>query len=214
MLFSGGRNPFHAGFGAILTDLIDAMTKFVEVSPDRHVKMSHSAVAMPSNGNAPYIYESTIENGISGPRKSDLADTLAGYGKQGGHAWLFPFLPQFRPDWDALEVTAQHMIALRQAGLMPYNVKRLFDDAEERSLIFSLLALPFDGIITYEGAHSRGVVCSEMAGLLLQGGGVPDKCKALGVPWLPNVNPPGQPIGDSPADVGNMPIYYGAIQLV
>jgi len=214
VLFAGGLNPFVAGPGTALTGLIDAMTPGVPVALGRKVKMSHTAVCMPSNGKDPYIYESTISGKISGPQRSSLASDLAVYAKGKGHAWLFPFLPQFEPDWASLEATALRMIAEREAGNLPYNVRRLFADAELRSWVFDLIALPADGIIAYLAAHSKGVVCSEMAGLLIQGGGVVPKLTSAGIPWLPNVHPPGQPITDAPADIGLMPMFQPAIQLL
>jgi hypothetical protein len=204
VLFAGGRDPFHAGPGAVLSDLIDAVS---------HSQYSHAAVCMPSGGAPPLIYESTIEGGISGPQENDLTARVEQYVRQGGHAWLFPFLPQFQPNWDGVASTALAMIAQRKAGKLPYNVRRLFGDAMEMSWVFDLIALPADGIIAYLAAHSKGVVCSEMAGLLMQGGNVPALMAAAQIPWLPNVRPPGQPIGDSPQDLGMLPIYLPTVQL-
>jgi hypothetical protein len=215
LLFAGGLDPLVAGPGALLTGLIDVMTKAVPVGNGKAVKMSHSAICMPSRGRAPYIYESTKGGGIpSGPQRSDLAALLAEYAKGHGHAWLFPFMPQFEPDWAAVEAAALHMIALREAGLMPYNVQRLFNDAEQRSLIFDLLAMPAAGIIAYEGARSKGVVCSEEAALLIEAGGVVAKLAAAGIAWMPNVAPPGQPIGNGPVDLGLTPMFLPAVQLL
>jgi hypothetical protein len=105
------------------------------------------------------------------------------------------------------------MVVLRMAGKLPYNVLRLFDDAEQRSWVFDVAALPVDGVIAYLGARSRGLVCSEMVGLMLQAGGVPAKLAAGNIPWMPSVVPPGQVIGCSPADVGDIPMFEEPIQL-
>jgi hypothetical protein len=142
-----------------------------------------------------------------------LNGRLSDYSKQGGHAWLLPFLPQFMPDWAAAETAAFQMIALRERGKMPYNVERLFGDAEERSWIFDLVALPAAGIIAYLAAHSKGVVCSELVGLLIQAGGVAPKLTAAGIAWLAAVNPPGQPIGCSPQDIVNVEMFRTPVQL-
>jgi hypothetical protein len=203
VLFEGGEDPFRAGpEAAALSALIKAFTKS---------KFSHSSV-LPAG--APDIFESTIENGVSGPQQNNLAGTLASYGKGGGHAWIFNFLPQFTPDWLALTATGQHMIWERAGGKLPYDVKRLFSDAEMRSWVFDVVALPADGVIAYLGAHSKGIVCSEMVGLLLQGGGVESKAASAGVPWFPSIVPAGQPIGCSPQDVVNMPLFLPPVQLL
>lgn len=198
VLFRGGKNPLKAGPGAVLTDLIDVIT---------HSDNSHSAMLI--NGK---LYESTISGGISGPQESDPAARLAEYRAEGGHADLYPFQPQFEPDWGAALAGAQKMIALREAGRMPYNVKRLFGDAVDRSLVFDLVALPADGILAYLADHSMGVVCSEMAGTLMVYGGVPAKMAAAGIPFLPNQH--GQPIGCSPQDLANMPIWQPPVTLL
>ena len=174
VLFAGGRDPLEAGPGAVLTLLIDAMTKF---------GFSHTALAMPAAGvTAPYIHESTIRDGVSGPQRSDLNACLAECRKQGGHARLFPFLPQFEPDWADAEAAALQLISEREQGRMPYNVERLFADAEERSWVFDVVALPADGVISYLAAHSKGIVYSEMVGLLAQAGGVVARLTAVGIP--------------------------------
>jgi hypothetical protein len=53
-----------------------------------------------------------------------------------------------------------------------------------------------------------------MAGLLIQGGGVVAKLNAAGVPWLPTVNPAGQPIGCSPQNIAVTPMFAAPVQLV
>jgi hypothetical protein len=198
VLFQGGKNPFKAGPGAVLTDLIDALT---------HSDDSHTAMQI--NGK---LYESTIAGGVSGPQISDLGQRVTEYSKQGGHAHLLPFLPQFEPDWDAMTAGALQMIALREEGQMPYNVKRLFGDAVQRSIVFDLAALPADGILAYLADHSMGVVCSEMAAFLIQYGLVVPKLTAAGIPWLPHQH--GQPIGCSPQDLANTPAWATPIQLI
>lgn len=191
MIFQGGKNPLKAGPGAVLTDLIDAFT---------HSDDSHSAIAFGGQ-----LYESTIEKGVRGPQVNDADERIAEYRHDGGHALLFPFLPQFRPDWEALLAGAEKMIALRKAGKMPYSVKRLFGDAVSRSILFDMVALPADGIISYLSDHDLGVVCSEMAAFLMQYGGVDSKAYLGGVQWLPAQH--GQPIGCAPADLVAMHIW-------
>ncbi|HLI84801.1 MAG TPA: hypothetical protein VKV17_12840 [Bryobacteraceae bacterium] len=199
VLFSGGRNPFRAGPGFLLTDLIAKITG----SP-----WTHSAIKV-----GPGIFESTIKNGVSGPQYNPFDADLEEYLKEGGRVDVFEFLPQFEPDWDALERAAWQMISLRMQGKLPYNVERLFGDAVQRSPIFDVVALPADGVITYLAAHSKGVVCSEMAAILMEAGGVRGKAVAAGVPWLPNVRPPAQPIGCAPADLAAMALYKPPVGL-
>jgi hypothetical protein len=93
VLFKGGADPLKAGPGAILTILIDAMTQPVVIDGHKE-KISHSALFDGTD-----LYESTISGGVSGPQRSVLDERVAEYRGQGGHAWLFPFLPQFAPDW-------------------------------------------------------------------------------------------------------------------
>lgn len=197
VLFHGGKNPLKAGPGAVLTGLIDAFTRSAD---------SHSGFAVDGK-----LYESTEENGISGPQVNDLAARVAGYTKQGGSSHLYQFLPQFEPDWEAVVAGAQKMIALREQGKMPYNVKRLFGDAVQRSLVFDLVCLPADGILEYMAEHSMGVVCSEMAGTLMMYGGTAAKVAAAGIPFLPLQH--GQPIGCAPQDLQNMPIYQPPVTI-
>jgi hypothetical protein len=206
VLFAGGHDPFRAGFGVVLTDLIDLMS---------HSQYSHSAIAMPARGAAAYIYESTItsDGKINGPQRADIAGRVADYGKEGGHAWILPFLPPYAPDWNQAEAVALQMVAQRIAGKLPYNVTRLFKDAQEMSTWFDVLTLPEAGLIDWMAEHSKGVVCSEMAGLVCQGGQVDEKAKAAGIAWLPKVKPPGQPIGDTPADLAAMPIHTAPVQM-
>ena len=202
VLFEGGTDPLRAGFGAVLSELIKAVT---------HSNYSHSAMLPPNSG---MIFESTIKNGISGPQENSLSSTLTEYGNEGGHAWVFNFLPQFAPDWDAVATFQQQLIALRVAGKMPYNVRRLFEDGIKRSWVADVVFLPADGVILYLGDHSKGIVCSEDCGLSCQAGGVVTKLTAAGIPWLPNVAPPNQPIGCSPQDLADMPMFSPPVQLL
>lgn len=198
VLCSGGKNPFKAGSGAVLTDLIDGIT---------HSDASHSAMLIDGNW-----WESTILGGISGPQANPQGPRLAEYGAEGGHVLLLPFLPAYEPDWAAVLAGAERLVALRAKGRMPYNVRRLFGDAIERSIACDLAFLPADGILAYLAAHSMGLVCSEMAGTLMMYGGVPAKMRAAGLPFLPHQH--GQAIGCAPADLAAMPIWQNSIPLI
>lgn len=208
--FQGGSNPFRAGLtGAALSGLIEELT---------HSKLSHVGLVPPAvywpAPSTPCLIESTIWGKTSGPQCNNLWSRLElDYAAKGGHAWLYPLLPQFAPDWPALWDAAQQLFARVRIGQLHYSVKRLFADATERNLAFAVL--PVAGILAQLGEHDSGLVCSECAGLLLQAGGVDARAKAAGVPWLPKVEPvAGQPIGCAPEDLVEMPLYAAPVTLL
>src|SRR5579872_5617152 len=102
VLFEGGENLFKAGLGSLLTDGIRLTT---------HSPFSHAGMLVGGK-----LYESTRgtdTNGkyVSGPQVNDPEMRVAGYIKQGGHAYLYLFATQFTPDWDAMLAGAEHLIA-------------------------------------------------------------------------------------------------------
>lgn len=209
VFFSGGLNPFKAGFGgATLSRLIDVVTGS---------KYSHTAVLLPqqcwSAPGQPRIFESTIWKFASGPQFNNLLPRLQeDYIAKGGHAWVRTYKPEFAPDWKAVIQTATQLDVLRQAGKLHYSVKRLFADAVDKSPVFA--ALPVAGLLMHLGEHDEGIVCSEAVALAEQGGGVDAKVKAAGFPWLPDVLPvAGQPIGCAPADIDKQPTWAQEIQI-
>lgn len=208
--FQGGANPFQAGLqGSILSRLIELFTGG---------KLSHVGLVLPlrywKNGILPAVVESTIWKGVSGPQINDLTSRLElDYVKAGGHAWFWPFQAALAPDWFLLYAAAIDMCTQVANGKLHYSVKRLFADAVERNLAFSLL--PVSGLLVQLSEHDLGIVCSECAGLLMQAGGVDTKVKNARIPWLPKVEPiAGQAIGCSPEDLRSMPIYAPPVQLL
>lgn len=163
--------------------------------------------------NAPWIIESTIWQGISGPQFNRLGPRVEqDYQAKGGHAWFQPFRAEFVPAWPALWAQAQQMFQLVAEGKLHYGVERLFADATARSRWFA--ALPAAGVLDWMAEHDHGIVCSDCGGLLIEAGGVPAKAKAAGLLWLPNVMPiPGQAIGCSPQDLRDQAIWLPAEQI-
>lgn len=209
MLFAGGTNIFKAGPGALLS---------LEIEHETGQPYSHTAVLFPKSywpsPDQPWIQESTKWQGVSGPQWNNLSTRLIlDYEKAGGHAWLYQFLPPFVPDWSKAWAGAQQLIAAQKAGKLHYSVAHLFGDAVNRDWVFSLL--PIAGILEHVSEDSAGIVCSEDAGMVFQDGGVADKAKAAGIPWLPTAKPiPGQAIGCSPGDLAAMPLYGQRITLL
>lgn len=211
VFFAGGRNIFKAGLiGAILSGAIAKITG----SPE---DLSHVGIVPPlaywsSPGHAALI-ESTEWQGISGPQLNDLEQRLSvDYEAKGGHAWFKGFQKQFAPDWPAVWTAALQMFDLVKQRKLHYSVERLLGDAVERDWVFS--ALPFAGILEHLSKSDKGIVCSDCAGLLCQAGGVDEHCKAAGVAWLPKVRPAGQPIGCSPEDLWELPIFGAPVTLL
>lgn len=209
--FSGGTSVRKAGLlGATLSFLIEKITRS---------KLSHVAIVPPAfywHDSQPWILESTIWKGVSGPQFNPLPARLhADYELKGGHASYLAFQPAFEPNWPDLWAHGQQMIQLQKAGKLHYSVKRLFADAVNRSVVFDAISLPAAGIIERLSQADHGLVCSECAGLLMQGGGVNSKAVARGIPWLPAAVPiAGQPIGCSPQDLEEMPIWATPIPIL
>ena len=209
--FVGGTNPFKAGIGGILSEIIDLFDGS---------SLSHIGIALPSKywpGGTPYMAECTRGDGdVDGPQFNEIPRRLeTAYVSRGGYGYLREFADGFMPDWDALNTDALRMSDLRVHGKLHYSVWRLLEDAITRSAVLEIL--PAAALIERLGADDASLVCSEYGAILMESGGVRAKCYAAGIPWLPFSRPtPGVAIGCTPNDIwalGNAGVLKAPVRI-
>ena len=192
VLFFAGGVGLKAGLGGIVSEAIDLFSESC---------LSHVAIALPDSvARGGWMAESTIWAGVSGPQFNFIAPRFQeDYLAKGGRGWLRRFAPGFEPNWPALLAQATLLDGQRIAGKLHYSVKRLFEDACFR--LGSLAYLPPELLIERLGETDKGLVCSEEAAMLLEAGGLREKCEAAGISWLLRSKPtPGCAVGCTPVD--------------
>jgi hypothetical protein len=164
------------------------------------------------------LFESTKWQGISGPQLNDLEPRITEY-RNGGHAAVYPFLPQFEPSWPDFWEYAEQTVTLRSQGKLPYAWQHLVADLFDRAIFLRtaldlVTPVPLGSLIRKTAYAAAGMVCSECAEGAMSASMVRSKARAAGLDWCPKTG--GRGLGCAPGELilPDLPIYGTPIQVV
>ena len=164
------------------------------------------------------LFHSSIFQGISGPQLSNLSDVLVEY-QGGGHVAVYPFLPQFEPDWTDYWEYVEQLVTLQQQGKLPYAWQHLVGDLFDRAKVLRtaldlITPVPLGSLIRKTAYAASGMVCSECAEGAMSASGVRTKARAAGIDWCPKTG--GRGLGCAPGELipPDLSIYGPPIQVL